>query len=129
MRNELPSLDVGTVIKISQIVAPHMVEAIRLQEGMEGVVTYHNYVFQVDPDTKALEQQGTTAKEDEMFMFEMPGSKLRVGPIARMPDDHKVVAWIVGGKLWNVTNVTMLFSGHLRWWVVRTGEILRLHGE
>lgn len=129
MPKDLQSLEPGTVVKITQIVQPHFRESLRLQEGMEGVVTFHNYVFRIDPNTPALEQEGKVEKEDEMFMFEMPGSRLRVGPIARMPDDHKVVAWVVGGKLWNVTNVTMLFGGGLRWFVVRTGEILRLQGE
>ena len=126
---DLQSLEPGTVVKITQINKQHLRDAVHLQEGMEGVVTYHNYVFRIDPNTSPLSQEGPVAKDDEMFMFEMPGSKLRVGPIGRMPEDHKVVAWIVGGKLWNVTNVTMLFSGDLRWFIVRTGEILRLQGE
>lgn len=126
---DLPSLEPGTVIKITDILQGHLVDSLHLKVGMEGVVTFHNYVFRIDPNTSALDQAGPVKKEEEMFMFEMPGSRLRVGPIARMPDDHKVVAWIVGGKLWNVTNVTMLFNGGLRWFVVRTGEVLRLQGE
>lgn len=126
---DLPSLEVGTVVKITQLKGKHLHDALHLQEGMEGVVAYHNYVFRIDENTPALEQEGPVSKDEEMFMFEMPGSKLRVGPIARMPDNHKVVAWIVGGKLWNVTNVTMLFTGEIRWFIVRTGEILRLQGE
>jgi hypothetical protein len=58
----------------------------------------------------------------------MPGSRLRVGPIGRMPEGTKVVAWIVKGQLWNVTSLYTLFKGDLRWWVLRTGEILRLQG-
>ena len=126
MPNDLPSLDPGTVVKITQVVEKHLHDALHLWEGMEGIVTFHNYVFRIDESTKPLEQEGTVEKSDDMFMFEMPGSRLRVGPIARMPDDHKVVAWIVAGKLWNVTNVTMLFTGGLRWYIIRTGEVLRL---
>ena len=123
------SLEAGTVVKISQIIGKHISDALHLKEGMEGVVAYHNHVFRIDENTGAIDQPGAEKGDAEMFMFEMPGSKLRVGPIAKMPDNHKVVAWIVGGKLWNVTNVSFLFNGSLRWWVVRTGEILRLEGE
>lgn len=126
--NDLPSLETGTVVKITQLKADYLKNALHLQEGMEGIVWPHNDVFRIDPNTSPLEQEGPVSKDEEMFMFEMPGSRLRVGPIARMPEDHKVVAWIVGGKLWNVTNVTMLFSGDIRWYIVRTGEMLRLQG-
>ena len=123
-----PSLEIGTVVKISDITKHHIVDALHLRVGMEGIVTYHNQIFQIDPNTPALDQEGPTTKEEQFFTFEMPGSKLRIGPIGRMPDDHKVIAWVVGGKLWTVTNVDMLFSDALRWWVVRTGEVLRLQG-
>jgi len=125
--NDLPSLEPGTVVKITDILASYLIDAVHLKVGMEGVVTFHNYVFRLDEGTSPLEQKGTVAKEDEMYMYEMPGSRLRVGPIARMPDDHLVIAWVVAGKLWNVTNITMLFNGDLRWYIVRTGEILRLN--
>lgn len=124
--SQLQSLEPGTVVKISQILNHHYVDALHLKEGMEGIVTFHNHVFKIDETTGAIDQPGAEKGDADMFMFEMPGSRLRVGPIAKMPDDHKVVAWIVGGKLWNVTNVTFLFDGGIRWWVVRTGEILRL---
>lgn len=119
------SLDVGTVIRISQIVGRHVHDSLHLREGMEGIVTYHNHVFKFDDDS-LLDQPGKEKGDADMYTFEMPGSKLRVGPVAKMPEDHKVVAWVVNGKLWNVTNVSWLFNGAIRWWIVRTGEILRL---
>ena len=121
-------LEKGTVVKITEILKPHLIDAVHLHEGMEGVVWPHNDVFQIDPQTPALDQTGPVTKDEEMFMFEMNGSKLRVGPIGRMPDDHMVLVWVVAGKLWNVTSVYILFQGGLKWFVVRTGEILRLQG-
>jgi hypothetical protein len=121
-----PSLDVGTVVKISQIKKEVLSKTLRLQEGMEGVVWLHNDVFKIDEESES-DQQGPEGQK--MYDFVMPGSKIRVGPIMAMPDDHKVVVWVVRGIMWNVTNVHVLFNGSMRWGVVRSGEILRLRGE
>lgn len=117
------SLDVGTVVKITQIDKPVINEVLKLQEGMEGIVTLHNAIFKIE-DGEESDQRGPNG--EAMFFFVMPGSRMRVGPVVKMPDDHKVVAWIVAGKLWNVTNVNILFNGSLRWFVKRSGEILHL---
>lgn len=114
-------IEAGTVVKISEVCNEQVSKVLKLQAGMEGVVWYHNDVFRIDEDTGADPGQKGPQGED-LFYFEMPGSKIRVGPIGKMPDDHKVVAWIVGGKLWQVTGTRPLFNGFLRWSVVRTGE-------
>lgn len=117
------SLDVGTVVKITEILKPVIHSTVKLREGMEGIVTYHNAVFRID---EGEESDQTGPNGEPMFFFVMPGSNIRIGPVVKMPDDHKVIAWIVGGKLWNVTNVNILFNNSLKWYIKRSGEILRL---
>lgn len=119
------SLDVGTVVKITQIDKEVIDKVLHLKVGMEGVVTFHNAVFRID-DGEESDQTGPNG--EPMFFFVMPGSNIRIGPVVKMPDDHKVIAWIVAGKLWNVTNVNVLFNGSVRWYVKRSGEVIRLTG-
>lgn len=117
-----PSLDPGTVVKIVDILKPAIFKDVKLRPGFEGVVTFHNQVFQMDGE----EPDQVGPNNEPMHYFQMPGSKIRIGPVCKMPDDHKVIAWIVGGKMWNVTNLNILFNGSVKWYVVRSGEIIRL---
>jgi len=121
MADDLQSLEVGTVVKISQIVGDHIHEAVRLREGMEGIVWWYDDVFKLDEETPSVGEGS-----EQFYTFELPGSRLRIGPVGKMPPGHKCVVWIVANKIYNVTSVHTLFTGHLRWWVVRTGEVLRL---
>lgn len=120
------SLNVGTVVKITDIVQEKRFSLAHLRVGMEGVVQYHNKIFEIDDEAGVSEQQGPEGQP--MYDFVMPGSNLRIGPIMKMPDDHKVVVWIVKGKIWNITNIHILFDGSIKWYTVRSGEVLTLTG-
>jgi hypothetical protein len=120
------SLEVGTVVKITQILKPVIHEVLKLSEGMEGIVQYHNRIFEIDEGSLS-EQKGPD--NQDMFDFVMPGSNIRVGPICKMPDDHKVVCWVVKNQLWNVTNLNILFNNSFKWYIKRTGEVLNLSGS
>ena len=118
----LLSLDVGTVVKIVDVLKPAIFKDVKLFPGLEGVVMIHNDIFKMDGEEP--DQVGPNG--EPMHYFQMPGSKIRIGPVCKMPDDHKVITWIVAGKMWNVTNLNVLFNGSLKWYVIRTGEIPRL---
>jgi hypothetical protein len=127
LKDTTPQLDPGTVVRITEIVNPVMKDTLKLLPGMEGVVWYHNDVFRIDEDKGADPNQKGPAGED-LFYFELPGSKIRIGPIGKMPEKHLVVAWIVGGNLYQVTGLRPLFNGFLKWLIVRSGEVPRFRG-
>lgn len=125
-KSGLPSLNVGDVVKITGIVKKAVADIVHLFDGIEGVVWYHNDVFKLDDGT---ESDQTGPEGEKMYDFVMPGSGFRIGPIMKMPDNHKVIVWIVRGAMYNVTNVTFLFNGSVKWYIKRSGEVLNLGSD